>query len=158
MTATVAVPRSVVEHARRYHRQRGQSYLYGGLAGDCRIEARAGSRGCYWLALDKARAQEIGLLELADEGDEALLLADAVVAALGCEPVRFVCEGRLVGRVSIVKRAGARAFRVRDAASLTLLSWALRQGAAGYSLTLAPQAGETTCRQLQRGKGGPNDE
>ena len=144
MSAKVAVPRAVVEQARKHFRQTRRPFLFGGLAGDVRFDVSPGSAGRYLLTLDPERAAEIGLLELA-EGDTAedraahalLLLADAVVCALGGEPVRFLCEGRQVGRVEIVESPfGSHAFRVRGHVSLTCLSYAMRDGRAGFYLAL----------------------
>jgi hypothetical protein len=108
-----------------------------------RFDVIAGSRGRYLLTFDPDRAAEIGLLD-GDEGtpeDRAaralLLLADAVAAALGAEPISFVCDGQQVGRVEIIESPfGSHAVRVRGHVSLTCLSWLLREGRSGYSLGL----------------------
>jgi len=151
VTATVMVPRSVVSWARKHHRQTGRPYLLGALAGDLRLDVSPGSRGRYLLTLDPERAAQIGLLDLA-EGDTPedraahtlLLLADAVVAALGAEPIQFVCDGEQVGRVEVIESPfGSHAVRVRGCVSLTCLSWALRDGMAGYYLAL-PEGARST--------------
>lgn len=143
MTATVAVPRAVVVRGRRHYRRAERPYVFGALPGDVRLDVLVGSRGRYLLTFDPDRAAEIGLLD-SDEGapeDRAaralLMLADAVVCALGGEPIRFVCEGHLVGWVEIIESPfGSHAVRVRGHVSLTCLSWLLHEGRSGYSLGL----------------------
>ena len=144
MSATVAVPPSVVSLARRHYRRTGRAYLLGALAEDVRLDVSPGSQGRYLLTLDPERAAEIGLLDLAEgytPEDRAahalLLLADAVAAVLGVEPIRFVSDGHQVGHVEIIESPfGSHAVRVRGPVSLTCLSWALRDGRAGYYLGL----------------------
>jgi hypothetical protein len=133
----------VVVWARRHYRLARRPYLFGARPGDVRFDVLAGSRGRYLLTFDPDRAAEIGLLEC-DEGtpeDRAaqalLMLADAVVCALGSEPVRFVCDGKQVGSVEIIESPfGSRAARVRGHVSLTCLSWLLHEGRSGYSIGL----------------------
>jgi hypothetical protein len=95
------------------------------------------------LALDPEHAQELDLLDghegsLDDRASHVfLLLADVVVASLGGEPIRFVCDGQQVGRVEIIESPfGSRAVRVRGHVALTCLSWLLYGGRSGYSLGL----------------------
>jgi hypothetical protein len=82
------------------------------------------------------------------------LLADAVACAFSYEPIRFISEGRQVGRVEIIETPfGSSSVRVRGHLSLTYLSWLLWEGRAGFFLALPPVMGEvpgTTGRKLQR--------
>ena len=144
MSVTLAVPRVVVVWARSHYRRARRPYLFSARQGDVRFDASPGSRGRYLLTLDPDRGAEMGLLDLT-EGDTAedraahalLMLADAVVCAIGCEPVSFVCEAQQVGRIEIIKSPfGGHAVRVRGYVSLTCLSWVLHKGRSGYFLAL----------------------
>ena len=141
MSTTVAVPPVVVAWARRHHRRTRRAYLFPARPGDCRFDVLTGSGGRYMLVMNPERATQIGLLDSNEGSPEdraagALLgLADAVVCAIGAEPIRFVCDGQQVGQVEIIKSPfGSHAVRVRGHVSLTCLSWLLHQGRGGYSL------------------------
>lgn len=99
MSAAVAVPRVVVVRATRHYRRARRPYLFGARPGDVRLDVLTGSHGRYLLTFDPDRAAEIGLLDGTERTPEdraaqtMLMLADAVVCALGGEPIRFVCDG-----------------------------------------------------------------
>lgn len=144
MSATVAIPRAVVAWARTHYQRTGQPYLFDARPGDRRIDVLPGSNERYLLTLDPDVAEEIGLLHLV-EGDTSedraahllLLLADAIVTALGGEPICFTCQRRQVGRVEVIENPfGGHAIRVRGHVALSCLSWTLHSGRAGYSLHL----------------------
>lgn len=141
MSATVAVPRSVVVWAGRHHRRTGRPHLYSGRPGDVRLDALG--EGRYLLTLDPEHAEKLGILDetegsVEERAAQALLgLAYAVVVALGGEPISFVCEGLEVGQVEVLESPfGTRAVRVCGPVSVTCLSWLLHEGRAGYYLSL----------------------
>ena len=147
MTATVAVPLVVVEWARRHYRRSSRPYLFEARPGDWRFDVLAGSHGRYLLVLDVEHGQELGIMNShegspEDRAAQALVgLADAVVCAIGGEPIRFVCDGQQVGRVEIIASPfGSSAVRVRGYVSLTCLSWLMHEGRSGYFLALATAA------------------
>jgi hypothetical protein len=144
----------VIEWARRHYRRSSRPYLFEARTGDWRFDVLPGSHGRYLLALDPERGQELGLLEGAEGSPEdhvaqvLIVLADAVVCALGGEPLDFECEGFRVGRVEIVSApGGGHAVRVRGHVSLTCLSWLLHEGRSGYYLALPAVLGEVASSQ-----------
>ena len=136
MSARVAVPRQLVVHARAHYRRTGCPQLFPAGPSACRLDAIAGARGRYLLVLDPERGRKLGILDDPDRDPMAGLM-DAVAVALNLKPIRFLCDGRLVGRVEIIRSPlGTLAVRMCGHLSLTFLSWLLYEGGADFYLSL----------------------
>lgn len=147
MSVNVAVPRALIVDARRYYRETRRPLLFGLHPGDCRFDALRGEGGRYMLVMNPEHGRLLGLLK--GDRDPMVELMEAVAVSLGCEPIRFVSGGRLVGRVEIIESPfGSSVVRVRGHLSLTYLSWLLYEGRAGYFVSLLATVPPSTGRQL----------
>ena len=135
MSASVEVPRAVVESAREHFARTGRPYLQ-------RQQRRPDETSLvvlpsvlgYRLAIDPESSQEELFLAAAgvdSQGDLISDLARAAAAELEGLPQRFTCEGSIVGLLDISEAAVI----ARGPVALACAGWAIRQRG-GFCLRL----------------------